>query len=290
MSILNLPTDLLQYIINPFINYYSDSDNLETLIHELNPYFKFNIKLHITLKPENEFLKKILGEDFREDDDFYQKMKTINQFGGRIFMFDDIMYMLDNKGGDPKIHIEYVDGQLDSIKIYYTNGKLAIIYNFKNVRLLHGLQQIFSPEGLILIKVNYKNGRIDGIYESTEFYNGKYAIRSKLNYKDGMLDGLQYTYNVNGELVGISNVQMDKSIFYEEYKQGKLTTKTYYKDSIATPYLIEYYKNNIVKYKEHIKYSTAYKKIITREQYKDGKLIESKQVDKILKEEKPKDW
>ena len=43
MSILYFPNDILQYIINIYINYYSDFENLESLIKPINFKFKLNL-------------------------------------------------------------------------------------------------------------------------------------------------------------------------------------------------------------------------------------------------------
>ena len=58
MSILYLPNDLLQYIINPFITYYADKENLELLIFPLNSLFKFKKKQHKTVEKTRYFNKE----------------------------------------------------------------------------------------------------------------------------------------------------------------------------------------------------------------------------------------
>ncbi len=97
----------------------------------------------------------------------------------------------------------------------------------------HGIIEIYNINTKTLDeRENYKNGKLDGLYESFH-ENNKLAIRS--NYKNGKLDGLYEEWWDNGQLATKSNYKngelnglwerwWDNGILWENknYKNGEL--------------------------------------------------------------------
>lgn len=85
----------------------------------------------------------------------------------------------------------YVKGKLDGIKsTYYLNKKLTEEVAYKN-GIKVGINNYYSPEGVLLKKLFYKNNHLEGqaIYFDA---NGEVVIEGK--YKDGKKDGLWRYY------------------------------------------------------------------------------------------------
>ena len=91
----------------------------------------------------------------------------------------------------------YVNGKLDGLKItYYLNQKITEELAYKQ-GIKEGINNYYSPEGVLLKKLFYKNDQLEG----QAFYydaNGKVVIEGK--YKNGKKDGL-WKYYKAGKLL-----------------------------------------------------------------------------------------
>lgn len=91
----------------------------------------------------------------------------------------------------------YKEGKLEGLKItYYTNDQITEKTEYKD-GLKNGIDNYYSPEGVLLKKLIYKNDQLQGpayYYDS----NGNVIIEG--NYKEGKKDGIWKYYN-NGKLI-----------------------------------------------------------------------------------------
>jgi len=108
------------------------------------------------------------------------------------------------------------------IETFECSGKSRI--NYKNGRY-DGLYEYWYKNGQSKLRINYKNGRHHGLYE--EWYdNGQLWIRK--NYKDGWFDGLYERWYYTGELLETCNFVDDKlkGLYVMYYKNGEIEYST----------------------------------------------------------------
>ncbi len=92
---------------------------------------------------------------------------------------------------------QYVDGKLHGLKItYYLNKNIAEELTFKE-GIKEGLNNYYSPEGVLLKKLFYKNDQLEGQAYSYDA-DGNVVIEGE--YKKGKKDGL-WKYYKEGKLI-----------------------------------------------------------------------------------------
>ena len=135
----------------------------------------------------------IIIKTFNENDNTAQvvyktkKGKLVSEgiMDGKNRIGEWVYYHKEAKSIMTKEH--YVDGKLDGLLItYYLNRKITKETTYKN-GLKEGINNYYSPEGVLLKKLIYKNNQLEG----PAFYydaNGKIVIEGK--YKNGKKDGL----------------------------------------------------------------------------------------------------
>ncbi len=85
----------------------------------------------------------------------------------------------------------YENGELQGIKtVYYLNHKIAEEIEYKK-GVKEGLNNYYSPQGVILKKLLYVNGELHG---SAAYYDAYGNITLKGNYKRGRKDGIWQHY------------------------------------------------------------------------------------------------
>jgi antitoxin component YwqK of YwqJK toxin-antitoxin module len=114
--------------------------------------------------------------------------------------------------GQVKERLTYKDGTLKILngpfERWYKSGGLDMIGNYKNGKL-DGLYESWGEmNNRLIVRSNYKNGELNGLYE-TWYPAGQ--LKEKFNFKNGKLDGLSELFYENGKLLSQSN-----------YKNGKL--------------------------------------------------------------------
>ena len=78
--------------------------------------------------------------------------------------------------------------------IYYPDGatlKYSRVYEYDK---LHGLQQEYGPDALLIKEESYSHGRLDGV--SRYYHNG--LLQKELEYRNGYLDGMYREFYPSG--------------------------------------------------------------------------------------------
>ncbi len=136
-------------------------------------------------------------------------------------------------------------------------GKETIFTSRTDKKPLHGAYKISENSGAYA-DINFKNGKIDGLYVNYDFNSNKIA---EATYKEGKIEGKQVSYFQNGNVqeetfyknglkegTWLTYNRKGEKIREENYKNGNkegkwLITKTY-PDENTTSKVTEYYKNN----------------------------------------------
>jgi hypothetical protein len=107
-----------------------------------------------------------------------------------------------------------------SITMYYKNGKIKGITNFRNGQR-DGLRKLWYENGKIEYEIPFKNNQVHGIVKQW-YPSGK--KKSLSNHINGKLDGMTYIWYENGQLgIEIEYSQDDISGRHREWNQdGKL--------------------------------------------------------------------
>ncbi|GAL87683.1 hypothetical protein MYP_4914 [Sporocytophaga myxococcoides] len=123
---------------------------------------------------------------------------------------------------------------------YYVNEDDTTVKN--------GSYTLFSPEGDILIKSNYKDNLLDGTY--AEFYENDNP-KVKSTYSNGRKIGEQLNYSIQGTLLSKEVYEKTSASDLQLYKKyapsGKLTGEGFVKNGLYDSTLTEYYENGAVK-------------------------------------------
>lgn len=123
---------------------------------------------------------------------------------------------------------------------YYVNEEDTTVKN--------GGYTLFSPEGDILIKSNYKDNLLDGTY--AEFYENDNP-KVKATYSNGRKIGEQLNYSIQGNLLSKEVYEKTSTSDLQLYKKyafsGKLTGEGFVKNGLYDSTLTEYYENGAVK-------------------------------------------
>ncbi|WP_299012063.1 toxin-antitoxin system YwqK family antitoxin [uncultured Polaribacter sp.] len=140
---------------------------------------------------------------------------------------------------------------------------------FKEGRL-DGIYERYYENGQLERKTNYKGGKRNGLFE--EYYeNGQLKITTTLN--GDRFTGLTEEYFENGQLLGKSNFNKDNlrvGTVVEYYVNGQLKLKINYKGGKKNGLFEEYYENGQLKSK--INYKGGKKNGLFEEYYENGQL------------------
>lgn len=98
----------------------------------------------------------------------------------------------------PSKLFNYKDGKLNGVHIQFNEGgQTGMIANYQNDQL-HGRYSKYLFSRLVE-EMNYKNGKLDGVYNIYETTTGK--LLTAAEYKAGLQDGFYRTYNTStGEM------------------------------------------------------------------------------------------
>jgi len=112
--------------------------------------------------------------------------------------------------------------------IYHENGNIWIKSNYKNVKL-NGVYEQYYDNGNIEEKSIYKDGKLDGVCE-WYYENGNIEVKSI--YKNGKLEGVYEWYYANGNIKVKSNYKADEldGVSERYYEKGKIESKSIYKN------------------------------------------------------------
>jgi len=182
-----------------------------------------------------------------------------------------------------------VNGKPDAYwKTYYENGIIKSEGNRKNFQL-DSMWRFYDNESTIILSINYKEGKKHGIrttYYKEEtikenfeydikqgesilyFKNGK--IKKKMFFIDGKIEGNAYEYSENGRIITIyeykkgylinrekinrfNSNQLKTGIWKEFYKNGKISTETWYFNGKRNGFHKEYdKKGNLITIEKYI--------------------------------------
>ncbi|AAM85881.1 hypothetical protein CQP30_13700 [Yersinia pestis] len=136
--------------------------------------------------------------------------------------------------------------------VYFESGKIRAIYNKNNKDQYHGTNEEYSPEGQLVSKSTYKEGkqlssqtwykngkmRQEEIYDNEGRKNGvsrewfdNGQLNTSTSYKNDILDGDSQKWNEQGEIVSLSPYKDGKlQGEHKYYDSGKLLYTTMYKN------------------------------------------------------------
>ena len=201
-----LPYEVIQYILNPYIDYATESELIENLTN-----VKLDIDSHLTYK--NKYYKN--GKIYKLDT--YLDLKLIKS---------ECWYENANKWSIMNYKNDKLEGKYE---VWYENGYKWTISNYKSGRL-DGISEEWYPNGNKEYKRNYKNGRLEGIQEYWYQNGNKKSIE---NHKNGQFEGIQEYWYENGNIQYILN-----------YKNGIL--EKILEDGHKNKETISIYKNGIL--------------------------------------------
>jgi antitoxin component YwqK of YwqJK toxin-antitoxin module len=146
----------------------------------------------------------------------------------------DIDYTKDFEEEKEPIYMKTIDGETPFIK----NGEIYIKINEIDI-LFSGECIFYRDKDKIIEKIQFKNGKKDGIYRRYSEYG---SVILKLNYSNDKIDGISEKYYENGQLSVRTNYKAGKkdgdSVKYyhnhqiairEKYKDGEMLTKELYR-------------------------------------------------------------
>ena len=178
-----LPYDILQHVLNPYLDYNEEVPLVQELLEN-------RIELNITphLKTNETYENDILTQ--------------------RETFLDEKLIKIEEwyKNGNLKSVENYKNNLLDGIgTIYYKNGTdVWYSTNYKN-GLEEGKQYKYYSNGIVAYKSNYKNGVEDGVQYTYDINGTLLSIRT---YKNGVKNGPERIYLNN------------KNILTYNYKNG----------------------------------------------------------------------
>ena len=164
-SVETLPNELIQYVLNPYIDYSTESELIENLTN-----VKLDIDTHLTY--ENEY---------------YDSTNTVIKSKHTYLDFKLIKYEGWFYNGNIYKIFNYNNGKYHGMfEEWYPDGNKWYIRNYKNGKL-NGLVEYWYENGNLQSRRNYRNGELEGI---SEYWYPDGNLESRRNYIDGNLDGL----------------------------------------------------------------------------------------------------
>ena len=115
----------------------------------------------------------------------------------------------------------YKKGKKNGVEhIYYLDGAtLKYAKNYQNDKL-HGLQQIYRKDALLVLEESYKSGKLHG---KSRYYTGG-LLTKEIDYKEGEIDGKYIEFYPSGvkklEIIFKQNRVIEGHL-YSEIGQGK---------------------------------------------------------------------
>ena len=109
---------------------------------------------------------------------------------------------------------------------YYHNKIKAVMSteNYSELGLLHGEKLVFYKTGQIAERVNYIDGKIEGL---STWYSENGAVLKEFLYKNDELNGLSKYYNGDGIIEAEGNYRNNKKHgIWKYYTNGKLSKET----------------------------------------------------------------
>jgi antitoxin component YwqK of YwqJK toxin-antitoxin module len=170
------------------------------------------------------------------------KQCSRNAQTGSNFCWQHQNYIIYSNLKDEKEEVKNIQTMQNVIiETFYPNKRIKerITYKDKNLKVLDGPYESWYQTGESKEKANYKNGKLNGLYE--EWWEPSLGVRSKKvstqlfikrNYKDGKLNGLDEVWSENGQLLERANYKNNKKHgLYELWNQsGKLLQRNNYKN------------------------------------------------------------
>jgi len=98
--------------------------------------------------------------------------------------------------GKIKTAVTYKDGKKNGSSHFYYPDGATLKYSRNYVYgKLHGLQQEYSPDAILISEESYNHGRLDG---RSRRYDKNGLLQSEKNYRNGMLEGVSKEFYPNG--------------------------------------------------------------------------------------------
>jgi antitoxin component YwqK of YwqJK toxin-antitoxin module len=185
---------------------------------------------------EEEVEDLIFGEYYIEQSYLVTRSDTTYEINSQT-PFRGIEYMLHPNGQTYYEH-RYREGKrVGEHILYYPNGEISEIGNYKNGKLDGLVTGYGYPSGNISYTKNYKKGKLHGLQEE---YSSKGKLYRTINYKNGLRHGLKTNYHVD----------TGKLDYAENYKNGKLDGFKFYYDSNEDIRAKECFKNGVKQVRE----------------------------------------
>ena len=110
--------------------------------------------------------------------------------------------------------------------------RMGVTYEVDSDEPFTGSAVEFHKNGQLLSKINYKDGKRDGLFETFFSENGQLKFRK--NFRDGKKDGLAEIFHKNGRLKNRANFRDGKAngLFEEFREDGKLLWRGNYKAGV----------------------------------------------------------
>ncbi len=128
--------------------------------------------------------------------------------------------------GTIKSAITYKDGKKNGVEhIFYEDGATLKVANNYVYGRLHGLQQRYSQDALLIQEENYQQGRLDGL--SRYYRNG--LLQREVEYMNGMVDGTYREFFPSGmrklEIVWRRDKAVEGYWYTEEGTRSSMSAK-----------------------------------------------------------------
>jgi antitoxin component YwqK of YwqJK toxin-antitoxin module len=160
--------------------------------------------------------------------------------------------------GNPRLEVEYENGLKEgTLTHFFYNGKTKTIEHYHN-DLADGLSVEYDEKGALVSELYYKAGIKEGVVkqyfpDGTLFFSGKYV--------HDQYDGQWKYFDIEGFTVGTGSFTNGKGELLGYGKDGNLTRKVYYNNSLVT--------------KEEL-YSQENQQIEKTIYYKEGRIVDEK--------------
>ncbi len=110
--------------------------------------------------------------------------------------------------------------------------RMGVTYEVDSDEPFTGSAVEFHKDGQLLSKINYKDGKRDGLFETFFSENGQLKFRK--NFRDGKKDGLAEIFHKNGRLKNRATFKDGKAngLFEEFREDGELLWRGSYKAGV----------------------------------------------------------
>jgi antitoxin component YwqK of YwqJK toxin-antitoxin module len=172
-----LHKDILQYVLNLYLEFYIDVPKLENITN-----FKFDKKCHLKIK-----------EYFHANGNISTKHTYLDEniIVAEHFFSNGKKYYLENYQYIPNFPDDEYPPKNGKSYHYHENGILASELNYDK-EVEQEAQYYYYDNGKKWQELNYKNGELDGIQYTWNCDETQQQIN---NYKDGKKEGIQYKFD-----------------------------------------------------------------------------------------------